>query len=63
MCIMWESKGNKTLFRLNGEEALLIVTPEGMTDTFEEKEVVPYIPAFRREQDDGGAGGFHVYGG
>lgn len=38
MCIMWESKGNKTLFRLNGEEALLIVTPEGMTDTFEEKE-------------------------
>ena len=38
MCIMWESKGNKTIFRLNGEEALLIVTPEGMTDTFEEKE-------------------------
>ena len=34
MCIMWESKGNKTIFRLNGEEALLIVTPDGGTGGF-----------------------------
>ena len=41
------------------KEALLIVTPEGMTDTFEKKERGRIFMA----QDDGGAGGFHVYGG
>lgn len=37
MGVAWEKRGNQTIFSLDGKEALLIITPEGMTDSFEKQ--------------------------